>query len=230
MHKNLHIDEKIIKNIFRNNVKPTKDNVKLNLNIYYKNKKTSNFVIKNNPMPTEKDLDKSNIIYQFTCPFQHKNNTDHQYIGMTTTSLNKRLNSHKYNGGIKQHLFDHHKTKINLDILTSNTKIIDKDEDRKRLYIREALIINKLKPVINTQYNNFSNILKLHNNTQNNFQKHPSRKQDLVINENMNENITETNEINTVPPPTQIEVSPRAMTSLHHQSDLTCFTSNLAPK
>ena len=111
MHKNSHIDEKIIKNIFRNDVKPTKDDVKLNLNIYYKNKKTSNFVIKNNLMPTEKDLDKSNIIYQFTCPFQHNNNTDHQYIGMTTTSLNKRLNSHKYNGGIKQHLSDHHNTK-----------------------------------------------------------------------------------------------------------------------
>ena len=70
---------------------------------------------------------------------------------MTTTKLNKRLNSHKYNGGIKQHLLDHHDAKISLNLMESNTIIINKEVNRKHLYIREGLLINKFKPAINTQ-------------------------------------------------------------------------------
>ena len=185
MHKNSHIDEKIIRNIIMNNLKPVKTNKKINLNIYYKNKKTSNHVIKNNPISTVNEIEKSNLIYKFTCPFTHSDHKDHQYIGMTTTTLKRRLNSHKYNGGIKQHLLDHHKTKITSNLLEENTNILDKDVDRKHLYIREALIINKFKPAINTQYNNFSSILQLHSNIQTNFQKSPRRKQDIETNQNM---------------------------------------------
>ena len=130
------------------------------------------------------EIEKSNLIYKFTCPFTHSDHKDHQYIGMTTTTLKRRLNSHKYNGGIKQHLLDHHKTKITSNLLEENTNILDKDVDRKHLYIREALIINKFKPAINTQYNNFSSILQLHSNIQTNFQKSPRRKQDIETNQN----------------------------------------------
>ena len=65
---------------------------------------------------------------------------------MTTTKLNKILSSHKYNGGIKQYLLDNYDAKISLNLLESNTIIINKEVDRKRLYIREALLINELKP------------------------------------------------------------------------------------
>ena len=94
------------------------------------------------------------------------------------------MNSHKYKGGIKQHLLDQHETKITLNLLEENTKIIDKEIDRKHLYIHESLIINKLKPAINTQSNNFSSILQLHCNNQSNFQKNPCRKQDNEANQN----------------------------------------------
>ena len=73
-----------------------------------------------------------------------------------------RLNFHKYIGSIK-HLLDLHNTKNSLNL--NKTKIIDKDKDRKCLYIRETLLLNKLKFAFNTQYNNFNNILKLHINT-----------------------------------------------------------------
>ena len=57
------------------------------------------------------------------------------------TKLNKRLNLYKYNAGIKQHLSDHHITKISLNFFENNTKIIGKDEDRKRLYLPIILSI-----------------------------------------------------------------------------------------
>ena len=76
-------------------------------------------------------------------------------------------------------------------MLENNTTIIDKDTERKRLFIREALLINKLKPAINTQYSSFSNILRVQNYNQNN----PIRKQDIV---NENENEMKNNIHNTI--------------------------------
>ena len=51
----------------------------------YKNNKIFNYVIKNNPSTTTSDMEKSNLVYQLTCPFHPSNNIDHKYIGMTTT-------------------------------------------------------------------------------------------------------------------------------------------------
>ena len=46
--------------------------------------------------------------------------------------------------------------------LVENTTIITKAESRYKLSIKEALLILKRNPTINKQFDNFTNILKLH--------------------------------------------------------------------
>ena len=61
-----------------------------------------------------------------------------------------------------------HNSKPTRDQLTENTTIITRATDRFRLAIKEALYITKLGPLINKQYDNFTNILKLYNHRNNN--------------------------------------------------------------
>ena len=50
-HKNHKQDEAAIRKIINENVAPTEEDTKINLNIYYKNKRTSELLLKNNPAP-----------------------------------------------------------------------------------------------------------------------------------------------------------------------------------
>ena len=63
---------------------------------------------------------------------------------------------------------DHHKEKIKQHHLEENTTTIDKATSRRQLFIKEALIINKMDPSINIQYFCFSQVLKLHSGGTNN--------------------------------------------------------------
>ena len=47
-------------------------------------------------------------------------------------NINKEINSHKYNGSIKNHLIDYHEKTVSKELLINNTKII------KELYIKET--------------------------------------------------------------------------------------------
>ena len=166
-HANCKIDERIIKNIVYSNTKSKLENKKLELRIYYKNTKTCNLVMKNNLTPPPSLLDESNVIYKFSCPLSHRQATE--YVGFTQTTLSQRLVAHRQNGSIHNHFKEFHNSKPSREHLTENTKIIAKARDRTRLAIKEALIILEEKPIINKQYDNFSNVLKLHqlkNNTQ----------------------------------------------------------------
>ena len=40
-------------------------------------------------MPIVNEIEKSNLIYNFTFPFNHSDDKDHEYIGMTTITLKK---------------------------------------------------------------------------------------------------------------------------------------------
>ena len=78
------------------------------------------------------------------------------------TTLSRRLTMHGQKGSIFRHFIDIHKTKPTREQLTQNTKIIAKANDRYKLAIKEALLILKHSPSINIQFDNFTNILKLH--------------------------------------------------------------------
>ena len=165
MHPNHRIDENVLKEIVSNNTKCINPNDKLKLIIYYKNRKSSSLVMKNNMSPPKPLMQNTNLIYAFICPMSHSDVT--AYVGYTTTTLFRRLQSHAHQGSIKEHLHKDHNIKVTKEILHDNTNIIDTATDKFRLTIKEALLISKHAPVINKQFDNFTNTLKLFkNNTQ----------------------------------------------------------------
>ena len=102
MHTNYKIEEKIIKKIIRDKVKPLKKDSKLKFNIYYNNQTTHNLIMKNGPINSRSKLKQSNVVYKFTCPYHQ--DTPHCYIGHTRTLLARRLTMHVQGGCIKEHL------------------------------------------------------------------------------------------------------------------------------
>ena len=160
MHKNHKIEERTIKSIVANNTKCLKVGQKLNIIFYYKNTKTANFVMKNNMAQPLNTLQKSNVVYSFQCPLPHCQ--AETYIGLTQTTLSRRLTMHGQDSSIYKHFTSSHGTKPTREQLTENTSIIATATDRYRLLIKEALLIMKRTPSINKQYDNFTNVLKLH--------------------------------------------------------------------
>lgn len=146
-------DERILKKIVSENVKCTKPNEKLNLIIYYKNQKTRNLIMKNSPYdPQKSDLQRTNVIYEYKCKLggcelQPKS----KYIGVTCTTLSRRLTMHLSNGAILKHTKNDHDTQLTREMLTECTKIKYSDPSINRLEIIEAIFIMKEQPAINRQ-------------------------------------------------------------------------------
>ena len=159
MHDNYKIDEKVVKEIVKNHVKCIDSNYKINLIVYYKNRKTSNLVVKNNLSPPKPYFQNTDLVYAFKCPLSHPKVT--LYVGYTRTTLLRRLKSHTQQGSIKEHFHKNHNIKLTSDILLKNTQIIAKAQDKQRLTIKEALLISQHAPIINKQFDNFNNTLKL---------------------------------------------------------------------
>ena len=115
------------------------------------------------PHPTL--LQQSSVVYKFCCPLPHSQAVE--YVGLTQTTLSRRLTYHAQDGGICRHFTSCHESKPTREQLTENTTIIARAADRFRLAVKEALYIIKLGPLINKQYDNFTNILKLYNHRNN---------------------------------------------------------------
>lgn len=97
-------------------------------------------------------LQKTNVIYQFNCPEEgcrllHQD----KYIGVTTTSLSKRLTMHKQQGAVKDHMSKEHGIAITRQMLVENTEILCSCNDQRRLWVLEALYIREYSPHINKQ-------------------------------------------------------------------------------
>ena len=142
-------DKTIMKNIIKKNINCTDPNQHIKLLIYYKNAKTANLIIKNNTTTDKNPLQQTNVIYQYKCNID---GCDHQtYIGMTTTTLSRRLTCHLTNGGPLLHSEFQHGKKITRENLVSGTEIIDRSINKRTLQILEALHIQEQQPTINKQ-------------------------------------------------------------------------------
>ena len=170
MHSNYKIEERTLKRIIYNNTKCLQTNHKMNLVFYYKNKKTFNLIMKNNTSPPKTKLQQTNVIYKFQCPLPHSQAVNVEYVGLTQTSLSRRLTMHGQDGSIYKHFIDSHNKKPTREELTQNTEIIARAPDRHKLLIKEAILIQMYAPVINKQFDNFANILKLHNHRDTKYQ------------------------------------------------------------
>ena len=145
------MDEKVLCDIIKRGVTPIEANIRIDLKIYYKNCKTSNFVIKNNLNSKKRPLDKCNVVYKYTCAIANCKSQNISYFGHTTTSLSRRLTMHLQNGNIKKHTIEVHGTPLTREMLVENTEIIDSIANDKTLKYLEAIYININKPPLNVQ-------------------------------------------------------------------------------
>ena len=168
MNSNYKIDERVLKSIIKSNTRCTNENDKIKLIIYYKNQRTSNLIMKNSPGKDLSPLQRTNVVYQFTCIAENcEFQPSSKYIGCTVTTLSRRLTMHLGGGGPFTHMRDVHKTKISREQLVNQTKIISGNNDRNRLEILEALLIAKYRPSINNQATGIARTLHLSGNIPN---------------------------------------------------------------
>ena len=116
--------------------------------------------MKNNsapPLPTAK---RTGVVYKFSCPYPHREAED--YIGLTTTTINRRMTMHAQTGSIKNHYVDCHNIIPTRAQILDNISIISQADNKQKLYIKEAIFILQCAPNINKQYDNFTNVLKLY--------------------------------------------------------------------
>ena len=111
-----------------------------------------------------KDTDissKSHAVYEVLCPIGGCALPNHSYIGQTRNSAKTRLNQHRQNGAILEHLQQSHNINtVQLDTLLSNVNFLKIIPDYHKLTIYEALAILHRKPDLNRQIDNFVNPLK----------------------------------------------------------------------
>ena len=144
-------DEDALRKIINRDVKPTKDNDIIDLVIYYKNMKTSQLLIKNSPTQRTPELQRSHLVYEYTCKKGNCEALSQSYIGMTTTKLSRRLTLHLSGGAIKRHHEDVHQSSLTRKDLEEGIDILQTETDSKRLLILEALFIKDKNPSINRQ-------------------------------------------------------------------------------
>ena len=145
------VDERVLRDIVYENVKCAKSDDKLELVVYYRNRKTQQLLLKNNPYKKDNILKRSNVVYQFYCPYEDCRLHSVSYIGVTTTTLSRRLTMHLREGSPKEHMHRHHNTTLTREQLVDNTIIIDSADCQTRLHILEALHIKDKAPSINKQ-------------------------------------------------------------------------------
>ena len=144
-------EEKAIRSIVLQKCKPRQPDHTLSLTIYYQSPKTCSLVMRNNMQRDAAPLKKTSVVYQFTCTHGNCATRNSHYIGYTATSLSRRLTMHLQNGGPKDHLKTQHDLILTRDILVSNTKILARCDDRRRLPVLEAVFIREMAPAINIQ-------------------------------------------------------------------------------
>ena len=115
------------------------DNSKVHLNVYYRNSKLKNLLIKNSP-PREPDAD-DHRVYRYTC---NEGQCDLSYNGYTQCKLKQRFFEHTQNGSIKNHILEHHPIqKVKTRELLNNVSILYRSNMKSNFKIVEALFIHR---------------------------------------------------------------------------------------
>ena len=161
MCKNYKVEEKHLNSIISKNVKPTNDDDKLKLVIYYKTRKLRELFIKNKPTTSNSIANRHHVVYAYSCTLGGCNASP-KYIGYTTCTVDERFRMHAQNGSIKKHLVDiHGMTRIPKNDLISSTKILGSSNFKGRLRMLEAIMIKDMKPSLNSQEEGCDKLLKI---------------------------------------------------------------------
>ena len=150
MSSSYKTDERVMKEIIKKNIAAVDPQQHISFIIYYKPRKTSHLLLKNNSNPPPAPLQRSHLIYQYQC--HNEGCEPHStYIGMTATRLSRRLTCHLQNGAPKHHHLTLHNTHLNRQQLEKGTTILAYQNDTRRLAILEALFIKEYSPSMNLQ-------------------------------------------------------------------------------
>ena len=156
-HKNYKIDESALKQILKRHV--FQISIKLDLIIYYKSKKVSDLLIKNNISACNVPKnEKSHVVYKFTCNLGECSSlqNENSYIGLTTMTVKKRMSAHRYQGSIFKHCRNKHGVSPNIDNLLESSEILYHEGDQFQLHVYEALHIRKFRPPLNENNDDFT--------------------------------------------------------------------------
>ena len=148
------IKEKELNKIVHRDIRQHDESKKVELRIYYDNRKVKNLFIKNNNKPVED----YNVVYQFNCDKVPCNEEKTCYIGHTTTTIKERTKQHS---SIKKHYKETHNCNITCSQILPNIKILAKLSGKADLMILEALLIKQQCPMINIQAEDFNRVLKI---------------------------------------------------------------------
>lgn len=131
------------------NTKPTDPAKRIRLRIYFKNK-TSHLLLRKNSDKKSETIQKSHVIYRFTCKWGNCKVLPSTHVGMTMTKLSWHLTYHLTTRAPKKHQ-EEHGTTITRKILEESTDVIDICKDVRCFPILEALYIKDLDPKLNTK-------------------------------------------------------------------------------
>ena len=147
-------DERVLHRIVHRNCKAKQPSDKIKLAIYYQNPTTSSLIMNNNPSRDRAPLKQKCVIYHYRCTqggCALLRNSG--YIGLTTTSLSRRLTMHLQQGGPKTHTESKQDTTLTRKMLTENITILERSANKRRLSALEAIFIRDMDPIINKQAN-----------------------------------------------------------------------------
>ena len=148
-------EEKNLKKILTDNIQPRNNHI-IKISIYYRNRKLSNILIKNN---INKEKIESHVVYSYTCEMEECRLS--KYIGYTTTTLKQRMTTHAQNGSITTHNKEKHNRKLKAAEILEHIKPIHHSIDKIELQIAEALFIKEEKPSLNNQREGETRILQI---------------------------------------------------------------------
>ena len=160
MTSNYKAEEEKLRKIVHKHISSVSPDSRINLQIYYKTKKTKNLFIKNNMHENIDSNRRHHVVYQYTCSRAECNFS--KYIGYTTCSLHERFKMHTQNGSIIKHLRTSHKIqKVPRKDLLENTSVLATVMDRRKLIMTEAVFIKERKPNLNSQAEGCDRLIKI---------------------------------------------------------------------
>ena len=149
-------DEKYISTVIHKYLKPAQQHKKINVQIYYKNKKLKSLFITNKHHNSDAG---DHVVYEYRCKESSCNAAT--YIGYTTCSLAKRFYYHNQSGSIFHHNRRVHNCKPGSKQLRECTTILYRNSNKQDLLIAEALLIKENKPSLNEQDEGQQRILQI---------------------------------------------------------------------
>ena len=159
--RNYKVEEKQLRTIVDKDIKPTNEDHKIELVIYYKTRKLKELFVKNKSEAPKSTANRHHVVYAFSCTLGGCNSSS-KYIGYTTCTVDERFRNHAQNGSIRKHLVDiHGMTRTPKNDLISSTKILGSSNLKGRLRMLEAIMIKDMKPSLNSQEEGCDRLLKI---------------------------------------------------------------------